>query len=61
MALRRVVVTGTGMVSPLGNNVSESWDAAIKGVSGIGHIESFDTERFATKIGGAVKGLDIEE
>lgn len=61
MASRRVVVTGTGMVSPLGNNVADSWDGAINGMSGIGLIESFDTERFATKIGGAVNGLDIEE
>ncbi|UZE94694.1 beta-ketoacyl-ACP synthase II [Alkalimarinus alittae] len=61
MALRRVVVTGTGMLSPLGNNTADSWDAAIKGVSGIGYIDNFDTERFATKIGGAVKGLDIEQ
>ncbi|WP_250657960.1 beta-ketoacyl-ACP synthase II [Alkalimarinus coralli] len=61
MALRRVVVTGTGMVSPLGTNVTDSWNAAIKGVSGIGYIESFDAESFATKIGGAVKGLDVEE
>ncbi len=60
MASRRVVVTGTGMVSPLGNSVMESWDAAIKGISGIGYIETFDTEKFATKIGGAVKGLDID-
>lgn len=61
MAKRRVVVTGTGMLSPLGNNVADSWNAAIKGVSGIGYIESFETDRYATKIGGAVKGLDMEQ
>lgn len=60
MSSRRVVVTGTGMVSPLGNSVEDSWSAALKGESGIGLIDRFDTEKFASKIGGAVKGLDIE-
>jgi len=60
MASRRVVVTGTGMVSPLGNSVEDSWAAALKGQSGIGLIERFDTEKFASKIGGAIKDLDIE-
>lgn len=60
MGSRRVVITGTGMITPLGNSVTDSWDAAINGISGIGMIECFDTEDFATKIGGAIKGLDIE-
>jgi len=60
MSSRRVVVTGTGMVSPLGNTVEDSWAAALKGESGIDLIERFDTEKFASKIGGAVKDLDIE-
>jgi len=60
MASRRVVVTGTGMVSPLGNTTEESWSAALKGESGIALIDRFDTEKFASKIGGAVKDLDIE-
>ena len=44
MSKRRVVVTGLGTINPLGNNVSESWEKLIKGVSGISQINSFDTE-----------------
>ncbi len=48
------------MVSPLGNSVEDSWAAALKGESGISLIDRFDTEKFASKIGGAVNNLDIE-
>lgn len=50
MNLKRVVVTGIGALTPVGNNVAEYWDSLIKGVSGAGHISYFDTEKFRTRI-----------
>lgn len=61
MSKRRVVVTGMGMLSPLGNSVEESWQGAIAGKSGIAPIERFDTSDFSVKIGGEIKGLDVSE
>ncbi len=55
---RRVVVTGLGMISPLGNSVSENWQRAKEGQSGIGLITQFDTTKFDVKIAGEVKGFD---
>jgi 3-oxoacyl-[acyl-carrier-protein] synthase II len=55
---RRVVVTGIGIVSPIGLNVEESWKSATSGKSGIDKITSFDTEKFDVKIAGEVKGFD---
>ncbi len=52
---RRVVVTGMGMVSPVGNNVTQSWDNLIDGKSGIDRITLFDTSGFSCKIAGQVK------
>lgn len=59
MSKRRVVVTGMGMLSPLGNSVSESWNAALEGKSGISNITRFDTENFNVKIGGQISDLEI--
>jgi 3-oxoacyl-[acyl-carrier-protein] synthase II len=59
MADRRIVVTGLGLVSPVGNTSAESWGNARDGVSGISTVDSFDTTGFATKIGGVIRGLDI--
>ena len=56
---RRVVVTGLGCVSPLGNSVSESWAGALAGRSGIGPVTHFDASAFACRIAGEVKNLDI--
>jgi 3-oxoacyl-[acyl-carrier-protein] synthase II len=56
---RRVVVTGLGLVSPVGNSTIESWQNARDGVSGISVIDTFDTTGFATTFGGMVKGLDL--
>lgn len=61
MSARRVVITGTGMLSPLGNNVVESWEGVCKGASGIGPIDRFDTQGYATRIGGAVRDLDATD
>jgi len=58
---RRVVVTGIGVVSPVGSTKDSFWTAIQAGESGIGLITKFDTEAFATKIGGEVKGLDLDE
>ncbi len=55
---RRVVVTGMGLISPLGLNLSESWSALVQGKSGIGPITQFDASTFDTKIAGEVKGFN---
>jgi 3-oxoacyl-[acyl-carrier-protein] synthase II len=55
---RRVVVTGVGIVSPLGIGTEETWKACVAGVSGVCPITKFDTEGFAVRIAGEVKGFD---
>lgn len=61
MTKRRIVITGMGIVSPVGNKISECWENIVSGKSGIGKIESFDTEGFATQIAGAVKDFDVTD
>ncbi|WP_078059752.1 beta-ketoacyl-ACP synthase II [Xanthomonas massiliensis] len=58
MSRRRVVVTGMGIVSPLGNDLASSWDGIVHGRSGIGPVTTFDTEGFATRIAGLVRDFD---
>ena len=58
MSRRRVVVTGLGLVSPVGVGVEESWAALCAGKSGIGPITLFDASTFPTRIAGEVKGFD---
>lgn len=58
---RRVVITGLGLITPLGIGVDETWSALCKGRSGIGKITSFDTSEFITKIAGEVKGFNPED
>ena len=58
MTKRRVVVTGLGAVSPIGNTVPEAWDNLTAGRSGIGAITRFDASAFAARIAGEVRGLD---
>ncbi len=60
MPRRRVVVTGMGCVSPLGNNVKTTWESIIAGKSGVGPITLFNTDGFKTRIGGEVKNFDPE-
>jgi 3-oxoacyl-[acyl-carrier-protein] synthase II len=55
---RRVVVTGLGILSPVGNDLASSWDGIVNGRSGIGPITHFDASTFATRIAGEVKGFD---
>lgn len=55
--MRRVVVTGLGMVSPIGNTVEESWNNALAGKSGIGVITQFDASSFGSRIAGEVKNF----
>lgn len=59
MDRKRVVVTGMGMVSPVGHTVAESWDSVINGRSGVSPIEHFDASRFATQFSASVKGFDL--
>ena len=59
MSKRRVVVTGLGIVSPLGNDLATSWDGIVNGRSGIGPITHFDPSAFTTRIAGEVRDFDI--
>jgi 3-oxoacyl-[acyl-carrier-protein] synthase II len=56
---RRVVVTGLGTVSPVGLDVSSTWEALVSGQSGVDYISSFDTTAFDTKIAAEIKGFDV--
>jgi len=57
----RVVVTGLGMVSPVGNDVKSSWQAILDGQSGVANIEAFDTENLTTRFSASVKNFDVEQ
>lgn len=61
MNKRRVVVTGLGVISPLGNTYESTWQGIIAGKSGIGPIDQFDVSAYTTRFGGAVRDLDIAE
>src|SRR5580704_1351576 len=58
---RRVVVTGVGLVTPLGTGVEKNWEALMAGRSGIGLIQSFDPSDFPTKIAGEVRDFNPED
>lgn len=58
MTKKRVVITGLGIVSPVGNTIDAAWDAIVKGQSGVALIENFDTSRLSTKIAAQVKNFD---
>ena len=61
MSRRRVVITGLGIVSPVGNSVAEAWANILAGVSGITKISRFDASRLSSQIAGEVKGFDIAQ
>ncbi len=60
MTKRRVVVTGMGMLTPLGNDVASTWQALQQGKSGIDFISHFDAEAYSTKFAGLVKNFEVE-
>jgi len=59
LAKRRVVITGVGMLSPVGLNVKSSWENILAGKSGIAPITHFDVSAFATRFGGSIKDFDV--
>jgi len=61
LSRRRVVVTGLGLVSPVGNNVAETWNAILAGKSGIGPITRFDASSLKARIAGEVKGFNVTD
>ncbi len=61
MQLKRVVITGLGGITPLGNSVTEFWNNLIKGVSGAAAITRFNAEKFKTRFACEVKGFNLEE
>jgi 3-oxoacyl-[acyl-carrier-protein] synthase II len=61
LSRRRVVVTGLGIVSPVGSTVSEAWDNVLAGKSGITRITRFDPSRLASQIAGEVRGFDVSQ
>ncbi|NKB31718.1 MAG: beta-ketoacyl-ACP synthase II [Pseudomonadales bacterium] len=61
MSSRRVVVTGLGLITPLGNDVNTSWNALKNGKSGIGMLDHFDVSGFSTQFGGPIKDFDCTE
>ena len=60
MSKRRVVVTGLGIVSPVGNDVAGAWASILAGRSGIAPVTRFDTVNFPTHFGGEIRELDLE-
>ncbi|WMN60214.1 beta-ketoacyl-ACP synthase II [Pseudoalteromonas xiamenensis] len=61
MAKRRVVVTGLGMLTPLGNDVASTWQGLLEGRSGISNITHFDTTNFSTKFAGLINHFDVTD
>lgn len=58
---RRVVITGLGCISPIGNSVADAWNALIAGTSGIATITRFDASSFSTRFAGEVKGFQVDD
>ena len=61
MSRRRVVVTGLGIVSPVGNTVQQAWSNILAGKSGVGRVTRFDPARIASRIAGEVKDFDVSQ
>ncbi len=61
MSKRRVVVTGLGLITPIGNTVSDTWSSLLVGKSGATPVEAFDVSSFATRFSASVKDFDVEE
>lgn len=58
---RRIVITGLGIVCPVGNTIAQAWPNIVAGRSGIGPITAFDASNFAARISGSIKGLDLDQ
>jgi 3-oxoacyl-[acyl-carrier-protein] synthase II len=61
LSKRKVVVTGLGIVSPVGNTVADAWSNIVAGKSGITNITKFDASTFASQVAGEVKGFDVDQ
>ncbi|MBL8198509.1 MAG: beta-ketoacyl-ACP synthase II [Chromatiales bacterium] len=61
MSSRRVVVTGMGIIAPVGNDVETAWSQVVSGHSGIGPITDFDASQFSTTIGGSIRNFDVSQ
>ncbi len=61
MPNRRVVVTGMGIISPVGNDLESAWRQVVAGVSGIGPITDFDVSQFSTRFGGSIRDFDASQ
>ena len=61
LPLKRVVVTGLGALTPLGNTVPEYWEGLVNGVSGADFIKQFDVSKFKTKFACELKGFNPED
>ncbi len=61
MSARRVVVTGLGLISPVGNSVESGWEAVCNGRSGIGPVTDFDASQLGTRIAGEIRGFDVTD
>lgn len=61
MTKRRVVITGMGIISPVGSRLDDAWHSVCEGVSGISLIDDFDTSDFSTKIAGLVKDFEVDD
>ncbi len=61
MSRRRIVITGLGLVTPVGNTVADSWDAILAGKTGIAPISHFDVSQFPVKFGGSIKHLNLDQ
>ena len=57
--MRRIVVTGLGLVTPVGHTVDEAWERIVAGRSGVSHIDAFDVDGFASRIGATVRDFDV--
>ena len=61
MSRRRVVITGLGLISPVGNSVEEGWANLVAGRSGIDNVTRFDASALSCRFAGEVKGFNVEE
>lgn len=61
MHKRRVVITGLGLITPLGNSVADTWNNIVAGKSGISRITHFDTTEFPVQIGGSIRNFNVED